>query len=150
MQLKKPDPRVRTVWRLRLLPAAALLLYLSIRFWSFSDLIWWIFTGLWLSAFLFFMLIYFPLRYRRLSYALHSRALIVHAGVIDTRIKAVPLHAVLYASVLSTPLLRRFGIRSLVLYMAGSRLTIPGLTAEDANALREKLTFQSPDGGISS
>lgn len=146
MQLKKPDPRVLTVWRLRLIPAAALLLYLSIRLLALPYLVWWVFTGLWLSAVLLLALVYFPLKYRRLSYTVNSRTLIVHTGGVSSRIKAVPFHAVQYASILTTPLMRQFGICSLVFYMAGSHITIPGLTMKDAEVLRGKPTPKKPDG----
>ena len=144
MQLKKPDPCVLTVWRLRLIPAAALLLYLSFRYLYFSIFIWCIFTGLWISAAVILAFVYFPAKYRRLSYGVNSHCFIMYGGVLTIRIKAVPFHAVQYASVLTTPLMRQFAICSLIIYMAGSHVTIPGLTFEEAESLRGKL---APTGG---
>lgn len=145
MQHKKPDSRILTVWRLRLLPAAALFVFLSIRFAAVRKPIWWIFTGFWITICIFFMFIYFPLKYRRLSYAVNRRAFLVHCGVLYTRIKAVPFHAVQYAAILSSPLERRFSICSLVLYMAGSHLSVPGLHSEEAENLRGMLTPNLPE-----
>lgn len=148
MKLKKPDPRVLTVWRLRLIPAAALLLYLSIRLAALPDILWLTFTGLWICVLLFLCLVYYPMKYKRLSYGMNSRTLIIYAGAISLRIKAVPFHAVQYTSILTTPLLRMFGICSLVFYMAGSRVTLPGLLIKEADNLRASLKYKNTDGGL--
>lgn len=149
MKLKKPDPRVLTVWRLRLIPAAALLLYLSIRLLALPYIVWLIFVGLWICVLLFLCFIYFPMRYRRLSYGMNSQTLIIYTGAITLRIKAVPFHAVQYTSILTTPLLRLFGICSLVFYMAGSRVTLPGLLIKEADNLRASLKYKNTNGGCS-
>ena len=145
MPLKKPDSRILTVWRLRLLPAVALFVFLSHRFAAVREPVWWIFTGLWITVCTFLVFLYYPLRYRRLSYATTRRAFLLHCGVLYTRIKAVPLHAVQYAAILSTPLERRFSICSLVLYLAGSHLSVPGLHREEAEELRDMLTPNLPE-----
>lgn len=145
MPLKKPDSRILTVWRLRLLPAVALFGFLSHRFAAVREPAWWIFTGLWITLCTFIVFLYYPLRYRRLSYALNRRAFFLHCGVLYTRIKAVPLHAVQYAAILSTPLERQFSICSLVLYLAGSHLSVPGLHREEAEELRDMLTPNLPE-----
>lgn len=147
MKLKKPDPHILTVWRLRLIPVAAFLLYLSLRWIALPFLIWWIFTVLWLCTLLFFVLVYYPLKYRRLSYQVTSRMVLVYSGVLTVHIKAVPFHAVQYTSLLSTPLLRQFGLCSVLFYMAGSRLLLSGLPLSDAEALRTTLRALNCEGG---
>ncbi len=145
MQLKKPDPRILTVWRLRLLPAAALFFFLSIRFVAVHEPVWWLFTGCWITICMILLCFYFPLKYRYLSYAVKHRVFLLHWGVLYTRIRAVPFHAVQYAAILSTPLERRFSICSLKLYMAGSHISVPGLHNEDAKELRDILSPKKPE-----
>ena len=132
MTLQKPDLRILTVWRIRLLVTAvapsAVTAYFSInRTWA-----WWLFSASWIAAFLYFYIGYYPIKYRKLSYSINQTCLVVHCGVIYTRIKA------------STPLQQLFGLCSLVVYAAGSTLRLPGLPLQDGILLQGALT---PDGG---
>ncbi len=147
MQLKKPDPHILTVWRLRLLPAAAIFFFLSLQFAAVHEPVWWLFTGSWITICIILLYFYFPLKYRRLSYAVNHRIFLLHCGVLYTRIKAVPFHAVQYAAILSTPLERRFSICSLMLYMAGGHISVPGLHNKEAEELRDILSPKRPDRG---
>lgn len=147
MKLKKPDPHILTVWRLRLIPVAVFLLYLSLQWILLPFLLWWIFTVLWICVLLFLLLVYYPLKYRRLSYQVTSRMVVVYSGVLTVHIKAVPFPAVQYTSLLSTPLLRQFGLCSVLFYMAGSRLLLSGLSCSDAEALHTTLRSFTCDGG---
>ena len=144
MTLQKPDLRILTVWRIRLLVTAvapsAVTAYFSInRTWA-----WWLFSASWIAAFLYFYIGYYPIKYRKLSYSLNQTCLVVHCGVIYTRIKAMPLVSIQYVSVSSTPLQQLFGLCSLVVYAAGSTLRLPGLPLQDGILLQGALT---PDGG---
>ena len=62
----------------------------------------------------------YPIKYRKLSYGFNRRCLLIHCGVIYTRVKAVPLTSIQYASVASSPLERLFGVCSLLVHAAGS------------------------------
>ncbi len=147
MTLQKPDLRILTVWRIRLLitvvAPSAVTAYFSInRTWA-----WWLFSASWIVAFLYFYIGYYPIKYRKLSYSINQTCLVVHCGVIYTRIKAMPLCSIQYVSVASTPLQQLFGLCSLVVYAAGSILRLPGLTLRDGILLQGTLTpSEEPNG----
>lgn len=149
MTLKKPSPHVLTVWRIRLLLVSVLPSFLSAFFAPHINWIWWLFTSVWIFAFLCFYILYYPIKYRKLSYSFNERCLLIHCGVIYTRVKAVPFESIQYLSVASTPLQRLFGLCSLFVFAAGSTVYIPGLIFEEALALQSKLTPRDPNGGAS-
>lgn len=144
MTLKKPDLHVVTVWRIRLLVAAIIPAFVSACFWKQINWVWWLFTASWALAFLYFYIFYYAIKYRKLSYSLNERCLLIHCGVIYTRVKAIPFTSIQYVSVASTPLQRLFGITSLFVFSAGGSAYIPGLPPLEARALQGVLT---PDDG---
>ena len=80
MTLQKPDLRILTVWRIRLLVTAvapsAVTAYFSInRTWA-----WWLFSASWIAAFLYFYIGYYPIKYRKLSYSINQACLVVQIG----------------------------------------------------------------------
>lgn len=82
------------------------------------------------------------LRYRRWSYELRPRDLVVVHGVVVRTERWIPRTRVQYVDLSSGPIDRLLGLRSLVVYTAGSGLravTIPGLPAERAEDLRSEL-----------
>lgn len=145
MTLKKPDLHVLTVWRIRLLLAAVAPSFLSAYFGANRNWIWWLFTASWTAAFLYFYIFYYPIKFRKLSYSLNKRCLIIHCGVIYTRVKAVPFSSIQYAAIGTTPLQRLFGITSLFVCTAGSSAYIPGLPPDEARELQAILT---PDESV--
>ena len=147
MTLQKPDLHVLTVWRLRLLLVAILPSFLSAYFAPHIGLVWWVFTAAWIFAFLGFYIFYYPIKYRKLAYSVNEKCLLIHCGVIYTRVKEIPLTSVQYVSIATTPLQRLFGICSLIVFTAGSNAYIPGLAPDKADELRDLLTPVLPDGG---
>lgn len=140
MTLQKPDLHLLTVWRIRLLLCTMVPSFLSAYFLPRLNWVWWLFTAAWVLAFLGFYIFYYPIKFRKLSYSANANCLLIHCGVIYTRVKAVPLTSVQYVSVGTTPLQRLFGICSLFVYTAGSSSYIPGLAPDRAEELRELLT----------
>ena len=139
MTLKKPDLQILTVWRLRLLLAAILPAALLVIFASRRNLVWGLLTAAWTTGFLYAYIFYYPIKYRKLAYAINQSCLLLHCGVIYTRVKAIPLSSIQYITIASSPLERLFGIRTLLVYAAGSSLWIPGLPPEDALLLKRAL-----------
>lgn len=147
MTLQKPDLRILTVWRIRLLVTAVAPSAVTAYFFINRTWIWWLFSASWIAAFLYFYIGYYPIKYRKLSYSINQTCLIVHCGVVYTRIKAMPLCSIQYVSVSSTPLQQLFGLCSLVIYAAGSALRLSGLSLQDGILLQGTLTpHEEPHG----
>ena len=147
MKLQKPDLHLLTVWRLRLLLVTLLPSSLSAYFSAWQGLFWWIFTISWAAAFLAFYLFYYPIKFRKLSYSRNSQYLLLHCGVIYTRVKAMPLDSIQYTAIASSPLQRLFHVHTLLIYAAGACLRLPGLPLETAKQLQQELTPAPPEGG---
>lgn len=145
MTFKKPHPHILTVWRLRLLLFTLLPSFISACFLPRINLVWWLFTAVWSLAFLFFYIFYYPIKYKKLAYSLAEFCLLVHCGVIYTRVKAMPFTSIQYVTVSSTPLQRLFDISTVFVYSAGSSVHISGVTPAAALELQLALTPESED-----
>lgn len=89
---KKPDLQILTVWRIRLLLVALVPSFFSAFFAPRINWVWWLFTAAWMAAFLYFYIFYYPIKYRKLSYGFNRRCLLIHCGVIYTRVKGGSLN----------------------------------------------------------
>lgn len=145
MTFKKPHPHILTVWRLRLLLFTLLPSFISACFLPRINWVWWLFTAVWSFAFLYLYIFYYPIKYKKLSYSLAEFCLLVHCGVIYTRVKAMPFTSIQYVSISATPLQRLFDISTVFVYSAGSSVHISGLTPGDAKALELALTPEDDD-----
>lgn len=143
MPVIKPALHILTVWRLRLILCTLLPSFLSALFFGSRGPIWWSCTVIWVAAFCYFYIGYYPIKLRKLFFSGNDLCLLIHCGVIYTRVKAIPYGSIQYISVTSTPLERLFGICSLALYMAGASVKMPGLTPEQADTLRRELERQT-------
>ena len=82
------------------------------------------------------------LRYRNWSYEIREDSLYLERGVLTEVRTAVPLVRIQHVDSRRSALERLVGLASTVVYTAGSRgadVQIPGLTPDDASALRERL-----------
>ncbi len=83
-----------------------------------------------------------PRRFRRWSYARQADELHVRHGVLTHVETSVAFHRVQHIDVGQGPLERMCGVMHLVLNTAGtmnSRITLPGLSRETAEALRDEI-----------
>jgi membrane protein YdbS with pleckstrin-like domain len=90
------------------------------------------------------------LRYRNWSYVLRPDDLVIRHGVLTKLERWIPRTRVQYVDVVGGPIERSLGLRSLVVYTAGSGLlsvSVPGLPAADAEALRGQLLAWSTGTG---
>lgn len=81
-------------------------------------------------------------RYRAWSYQLRERDLVLRRGVLWHAVSVVPHSRIQHVDTRRGPLERWLGLARVVIYTAGSvggALTIPGLAATDAEALRDHL-----------
>lgn len=82
------------------------------------------------------------LRYRTWSYRLAGDMLVIRHGVLTTLERWIPRTRIQYVDVVGGPLERSLGLRTLVVYTAGSGLlsvSVPGLPAGRAEQLRVDL-----------
>lgn len=138
-----PRTCILAVWRLRLLLGAALPAFISAILLRLSFEVGCVFTAVWLLLFLYFYILYYPIKLRKLAYGANERTLLVHCGVIYTRVKAIPFTSILYLSVTSTPLERFFGVYTLRVYCAGSVTPLYGLAARQLLQIRRYLLQKS-------
>ncbi len=86
-------------------------------------------------------------RYRNWSWELDETELIIDRGVVFKLTRIVPRVRVQHVDLSSGPIDRLFGLRQVSIYTAGTReadASIPGLTSERAEALRQALIARPP------
>ncbi|GAA0509999.1 hypothetical protein SAMN04488066_108105 [Halorubrum aquaticum] len=141
MTTKRLHPRVRIVWILRAVLAAAILTAPVVGGFYFGYLPEWapVVAG---ATFLALGVTHALLRYRRWSYEIREDALYLDRGVVTQVRTTVPLVRIQHVDSRRGPVERSVGLASCVVYTAGSRgadVRIPGLTPDGASDLREEL-----------
>lgn len=139
MGTMKPQPRILVIWRIHLAVSMAIPAFLNALFFRLSDPLWvWITLG-WLLIFLALYLVYLPLRYRGMSFAVAGDKILVYNGVLYARVKSIPMGGIQFTTLWAGPLERMLGLCSLILSSAGGQAALPGLRRKDAEALVELL-----------
>lgn len=82
-----------------------------------------------------------PRQVRNIGYATEDSDFVVRRGALFRRLNVIPYGRIQFVDVSEGPLLRAFGLATLQLHTAsaGTDATVPGLTVEQANVLRERL-----------
>ncbi len=98
-------------------------------------------TGLAVAALLTLALQVVSRRYAAWGYATRDRDLLIRRGVLVQRLSVVPYGRMQFVDVSQGPLDRRFDVASVVLHTAAAATdaAIPGLSADDATQLRDRL-----------
>jgi len=94
----------------------------------------------WITAFLILFLWYYPLKYRKLSYAANGDVLVINCGVIYTRRKSILIKNIQYISLVTLPLHKVFGLCAVFFHAAGGYIYLPCIRQGDALLLQEMLT----------
>lgn len=90
-----------------------------------------------------------PLQYRRWSYAIRERDVLIESGVVWRVRRSIPRARVQHVDIRSGPIDRMLGVVEVALHTAGSVgavASIPGLSPESAERLREALVGEAHDG----
>lgn len=152
------DPLAVSLWRMGHLIGSAVLLGLAlipavgIAVAAPGSLTW--VAGGWLALALLrlFLLWWHPRRsYQEWAYRLDDRVLETRSGIWFKVEQLLPLSRLQHADLQRGPLERYFGLASLVLHTAGSQLpaiVIPGLRAEVAEQLRDRLVLVGGEDGV--
>ncbi|OYR57962.1 PH domain-containing protein [Halorubrum halodurans] len=141
MTTQRLHPRVRIVWVLRAVLAAAILTAPAAGAHHLGYVPEWVpvVAG---ATLLVLGVVHALLRYRRWSYEIREDALYLDRGVITQVRTTVPLVRIQHVDSRRGPVERVVGLASCVVYTAGSRgadVRIPGLTPDGASDLREEL-----------
>lgn len=88
-----------------------------------------------------------PLRYRYWRYALRGDDLWIRRGILWVTVSVIPYRRLQFADTDQGPLLRAFGLAELIVHTAapGTSGRIPGLDADEAEGIRERLATLAPD-----
>ncbi|MFC5278713.1 PH domain-containing protein [Halorubrum rubrum] len=141
MTAQRLHPRVRVVWVLRAVLAAAILAapVAGAHYLGYAPRWAPVVAG---AVLLALGVVHALLRYRRWSYEIREDALYLDRGVITQVRTTVPLVRIQHVDSRRGPVERGVGLASCVVYTAGSRgadVRIPGLTPDGASDLREEL-----------
>jgi len=101
------------------------------------------------AALLVVSLVYNVLAFARFGYAVRPHDVVVQSGVIWRGRRCVPRARVQHVDLTNGPIDRAFGLVEVQLYVAGGLgavATIPGLSPQAAEQLREVLVGQRADG----
>ncbi|MFD1515446.1 PH domain-containing protein [Halomarina rubra] len=140
--MRSLDPRVRYVWAMQALVAAAIFGALAggVAYVVDPDYLWvggLVFVGVGTLTVGLALA-----RYRVWRYQVRSDSLFLHRGVLTRVRTVVPYVRIQHVDSNRGPVERVAGLATVVVYTAGSRgadVTIPGLTPEQAEALQERL-----------
>ena len=107
--------------------------------------LWWIVALLWAPFTIAIALLSYywpPLEYRHTRYRVNGELIEIERGVVFRESIAIPRSRVQHLDVSQGPMMRRHGLGQLAIYTAGteySQVTLPGLTFEIAQSLRDRL-----------
>ena len=88
-----------------------------------------------------------PIAYERWRFALRERDLWIRQGILVRSVSVIPYRRLQFVDTEQGPLARLFGLSELVVHTAapGTSGRVPGLDAEEAERLRERLAHLEPD-----
>lgn len=138
--MKRVHRRALLLWRIRLSVGVLICPFLIALFFPAAPVWTAALTILWIAFYLFMFLLYYPIKYWKLSYRVTDTSLIIKCGVFYNRIKAMELQNIQHITTGATPLSRAFSLCSLQVWGAGGIVYIPGLQKEVALRLCERLS----------
>ncbi|MEG1632009.1 MAG: PH domain-containing protein [Hydrogenoanaerobacterium sp.] len=137
------DKKCVLVWRIRLSIVTAALLLLNTLLFYDETIALIVIAAIILVPFLVMFFWYYPLKYRKLSYASAEDLLVINCGVIYTRRKSILSNNIQYITLTTTPLTKLFGLCTLFFHAAGSFVYLPCLSHDAARNLQHLLTSDS-------
>ncbi|MCB9766482.1 MAG: PH domain-containing protein [Alphaproteobacteria bacterium] len=157
MTLQSVDPRVTMLWRAQALlrlaffwgPASAAL---GVGVGSVVTPAVGVVVGLAAATFLLAVGLLWPaLEYEHLRYGIREHDLLVQRGVLFRRRTSIPHNRIQHVDTRQGPLERLFGLSQVAVYTASGMSaegSIPGLTEEKAEAIRDELARLGGDDGV--
>lgn len=140
---RRLDPSIRVVWLVSGLIWAVVPLVALVIGWAFGVPGWLLGVLGAIAVVVGVTAITYPLaRYRNWAWRLRDDDLVIRHGVVFKLERWIPRTRVQYVDIAGGPIERALGIRTLVVYTAGSGLlsvSIPGLPQAEAESLRAEL-----------
>ncbi len=137
MELKRPDRRVTLCWTVYTLVGAIVPLAISMMLFQLPLEPWmpYLFTVLWVLTLTLMVTVVYPLRYRRMRYAVDDNSIITVQGFLFATRRRMPLSAVRHITAVRGPLERLTGITALLVSATGGRLWLEGVPVDEADKL---------------
>ncbi len=141
MELKRPDRRVTLCWTIYTLVGAVVPLAVSAILFHLPLSLWIprLFTALWSLTLALTLTVIYPLRYRRMRYAVDDHSIVTVQGLLFTTRHRIPLNAVRHITAVRGPLEQLTGITALFVSATGGRLLIEGIPADEAEKLTQAI-----------
>ncbi len=142
MEYKQPDRRVMRCWIAYTIIAALIPLTASAILFQLPKLPLWLprtFTALWSGTLALLLSVYYPLRYRRMRYAIDKHAITAVRGVFFLSYQCLPLSAVRHVTTIRGPFERLTGICALFIRATGGQMLLEGIPVDDADKLMQAL-----------
>lgn len=142
MEFKRPDRRVILCWTVYTLCACVIPIVAGIVLYALPLLPEWvshIFTVLWVTTLTIVLAVYYPLRYRRMRYAVDQESIVTVRGMLFSVYRRMPLSAVRHITTLRGPIERMTGLTSVLISATGGHLLIEGIAADEADKLTKAL-----------
>lgn len=137
--MEKISKRSLTLWRIRLYIIAFLCAVVTSFVMTPFSIVWNVTTAAWVTVFLFMYFLYYPAKYRRLTYSVDQNGICVKSGVIYRYERYMQSDRVQYVNLVATPLQRVMGLNGVLILAAGSRIYIPCLEKTEAQGLLRKM-----------
>ena len=102
---------------------------------SASGWVWWGVLGGMVAAYVLICAVYLPAAYRGLCLEVFGENLAINSGVITKNRRELNFESIQYIRVSRGPLHRRFGICTVMVFCAGGRFALPGLSERDCTKL---------------
>ncbi|MCI8442075.1 MAG: PH domain-containing protein [Provencibacterium sp.] len=146
MEMKKVSRRALLLWRIRLSLLVLVCPFLIALFFPAAPVWTAVLTILWIVFYLLMFLLYYPVKYWKLCYAITETSLIIKCGVFYNRMKAMQLQNIQHVTTGASPLARALGLCSLQVWGAGGIVYIPGLSKEAGARLCGQLAHAEKGG----
>jgi membrane protein YdbS with pleckstrin-like domain len=143
----KLDPRIKKVWRINSLIITFIIafflfgIFLPIYILGHINILWGLIpTVIVLIRIVLNFCIYPKIKYARWRYEVSEDDIYIRKGLYFVSSIIIPIVRVQFTDVSHGPILRAFRLSDVEITTAGGGQTIPGLTIEDADALRDSVS----------
>ena len=127
------------LWRIRLCIIAFVCVTVTSLILTPLSIPWNVAVAVLATIFLFMYFLYYPAKYRRLTYTINHNGICVKSGVIYRYERYMELDRVQYLNLVADPLQRIMGLSGVLILAAGSKIYIPCLEKDEARNLLQKM-----------
>lgn len=137
MGKKKLSKKTILLWRWRITLSAILISFLLGALYFFFPHLAIIFVIIFCTAYIFLILVYFPLLYKNSYYSIIDNYITIEKGIILKRFIKISISKIQYVEIVTYPLQRLFKLNTLVLHTAGSQQIISPLDTIESIKIKQ-------------